>query len=530
MKINNHHSRFDTLKMVFRQIGSLLVLLGLTMVIPLIVSLIYGELSSSLGFVISSVICIVTGFSLYKGFHTSVEPLHRHALIIAALGWLSVAIMGGLPFMITAYITPAELAEHFCPPGTEYISSLYFFRNPLHSIFESMSGFTTTGLSMAVHEPSIGKGLLFYRSYTQLMGGAGFVILSLAVFGHSKGRTAYLLYGAESTGERLRPSIIDTARSIWKVYIGITLFSFVYMVIGTLIILPDYSLPENIFDSINHAMTAQSTGGFSTLDDSIAGYHSIGMEMLYVLPMILGSLALPFYVRVIYDKQISQLWLNLQTRSLIILFILGSMVLSLMLMKTGLISEPFRTGIFQFVSALSTTGWQTSDVHVWDSPSIVFIVIAGMIVGGAAGATVGGIKIIRVLLIFKGLFWQVSSYFSSAYSIKIVRFNEKRLLPEEMNRELATAATFSFIYLLFVLVSTLITYYFMGSGYALKDALFESASAQGTVGLSCGITQPGMSPVLEILYIIQMWAGRLEIIPVLVLFRTIFFGTKAKVV
>lgn len=530
MKVNNHHSRFDTLKMVFRQIGSLLVLLGLTMVIPLIVALIYGELYSSLGFLISSVICIITGFSLYKGFHTSVEPLHRHALIIAALGWLSVAIMGGLPFMITAYITPAEIAEHFCPPGTDYISSLYFFRNPLHSIFDSMSGFTTTGLSMAVHEPSIGKGLLFYRSYTQLLGGAGFVILSLAVFGHSNGRTAYLLYGAESTGERLRPSIIDTARSIWKVYIGITLFSFVYMVIGTLIILPDYSFPENLFDSINHAMAAQSTGGFSTLDDSIAGYHSTSMEMLYVLPMILGSLALPFYVRVIYDKQISQLWLNLQTRSLIILFILGSTVLSLMLMKTGLISEPFRTGIFQFVSALSTTGWQTSDVHVWDSPSIAFIVIAGMIVGGAAGATVGGIKIIRVLLIFKGLFWQVSSYFSSENSIKIVRFNEKRLLPEEMNRELAAAATFSFIYLLFVLVSTLITYYFMGSGYTLKDALFESASAQGTVGLSCGITQPGMSPVLEILYIIQMWSGRLEIIPVLVLFRTIFFGTKAKVV
>lgn len=99
-----------------------------------------------------------------------------------------------------------------------------------------------------------------------------------------------------------------------------------------------------------------------------------------------------------------------------------------------------------------------------------------------------------------------------------------------MNRELAAAATFSFIYLIFVLVSTLITYYLMGNGYSLKDALFESTSAQGTVGLSCGITNPGMSPVLEILYIFQMWAGRLEIIPVLVLFRTIFFGAKAKVV
>lgn len=99
---------------------------------------------------------------------------------------------------------------------------------------------------------------------------------------------------------------------------------------------------------------------------------------------------------------------------------------------------------------------------------------------------------------------------------------------EEMNRELAAAATFSFIYLLFVLVSTLITYCFMGHGYGLKDALFESASAQCTVGLSCGITHPGMSPVLEILYIIQMWVGRLQIIHVLVLFRTLLFAQKPK--
>ena len=176
------------------------------------------------------------------------------------------------------------------------------------------------------------------------------------------------------------------------------------MVIGTLVIIPDYSLAENIFDSINHAMAAQSTGGFSTLDDSIAGYRSAGMELLYVLPMILGALALPFYVRVIYDKQISQIWKNIQTRAVIFLSILGSIVLSFMLMKAGQISEPFRVGIFQFVSGLTTTGWQTSDVHAWDSASVAFIVIAGMIVGGAAGATVGGIKIIRVLLIFKGLF------------------------------------------------------------------------------------------------------------------------------
>jgi len=246
--------------------------------------------------------------------------------------------------------------------------------------------------------------------------------------------------------------------------------------------------------------------------------------------MILGSFSLPFYFKVIKYKQISQFWKNLQTRSILILCITGSIALSLMLLKSGLIPEPFRIGIFQFVSALTTTGWQTSDVHIWDSSSIVFIVMVGMVIGGAAGSTVGGIKIIRVLLIFKGIFWNITNYFSSDNSIKVVSFNERRLLPDEMNKELASAATFTFIYLLFVLLSAFITYYFMDDAYTFKDALFESASAQGTVGLSCGITNPAMPPVLEITYIIQMWAGRLEIIPVLVLFRAIIFGTKPTVV
>jgi trk system potassium uptake protein TrkH len=254
------------------------------------------------------------------------------------------------------------------------------------------------------------------------------------------------------------------------------------------------------------------------------------MDMLYLLPMIMGALSLPFYFKVFHDKQIFQFWKNLQTRSILLLSVFGSIILSFMLLKSGLVSEPFRKGIFQFISALTTTGWQTSDIHAWGSSSVLFIVVVGMIVGGAAGATVGGVKIIRVLLLFKGLFWHINGYFYSDNSIKIVEFNEKRMLPDEMNRELAKVATFVLIYLILLLVGTFITYYNMIPAFSLKDALFESASAQGTVGLSCGITNPGMSPVLEITYIVQMWAGRLEIIPILILFRTILLGTKPKVV
>jgi trk system potassium uptake protein TrkH len=116
----------------------------------------------------------------------------------------------------------------------------------------------------------------------------------LAVFRQISGKSAILLYGSEATGERLKPKVIETVRSIWKVYLFVTLFSALYLFLGTLIILPGYPLAENIFDSVNHAMTGQSTGGFSTLDDSIAGYNSGYMEMLYLLPMILGSFSIPF--------------------------------------------------------------------------------------------------------------------------------------------------------------------------------------------------------------------------------------------
>jgi trk system potassium uptake protein TrkH len=515
--------------MLFKQIGGLIILLGFVMILPALVSLVYREYFSAMGFIISLLICLFIGFLLYRSYDSSPEPLSRHTLIIAALGWLSIAILGALPFFIIAHITPYEIAQQFVPLGSDYISSLSYFSNPLHALFESMSAFTTTGLSMAVHEPSVGKGVLFYRSLAQWVGGAGFIVLALAVLKQSNGRAALLLYGSESTGERLKPTIIETARSIWKIYLGLTIFSAIFLIIGTRIILPEYNLFENIFDSINHAMAGQSTGGFSTLDDSIASYKSSSMDMLYLLPMILGSLSLPFYYKVIYNKQVNLFWKDIQTRAVLVYCIIGGILLSLLIMHSNVISEPFRVGIFQFISALTTTGWQTSDVSTWDSASILFIVLGAMVVGGAAGATVGGIKIIRVLLIVKGLRWHVNNYFNSANNINVVNFNNKRILPDEMNKELASAATFTFIYLLFVFISTLMTYFLMDDGFTMADALFESASAQGTVGLSTGITVPTMSPILELTYIIQMWAGRLEIIPILVLIRTVIWGTKPDV-
>lgn len=517
-------------KTIIKQVASLQIILGFVMIIPASVAIIYEEWYSLWGFLISGIFTAGIGFLAYSFLKKTREPEYKHALIIAAIGWLMIIVVGGLPYFVIAQITPLEVMQQFVPAGFEYESSLIYFTNPLHCIFESTSAFTTTGLTMAVHEPSVGKAILFYRHFSQWVGGAGFIVMALAVFRQILGQGSILLYGSEASGTKLKTTVIQTARSIWKVYFLVTALMIVYIAVGTYLILPDYPLSENIFDAVNHAMAGQSTGGFSTLDDSIAGYHSAKMDMLFLLPMFLGGLSIPFLYRFIFMKKFSEVWTDIQTRAMLIVSVGGGIILSLLLYNSEKVANPIREGVFQFLSALTTTGWQTSNINTWDDLSVLFIVVGAMIVGGSAGATVGGIKIIRALLIQKGLRWHISKIFLSKHTVKTVKFNNTIFFTDEMNAELARAGIFTLIYILFVFISTLITVYFMSSDFTLADAIFESASAQGTVGLSAGITDPSMSPILETVYIIQMWAGRIEIIPVLVLIRVLFYGTKSRTI
>ncbi|MCU0461005.1 MAG: TrkH family potassium uptake protein [Bacteroidales bacterium] len=523
--------RSDTYKITLKQTGSLLMVLSIVAAFPAVVAAIYSEWYSLAGFLISGFIIFIIGSELFDRFRKAEDPQYKDVLVIVASGWLAITLFGGLPFFIIAYLTPVDVMNKFIPQGAGYtFSSLLYFKNPLHCFFESMSAYTTTGLSMAVHEPSIGKGLLFYRCFAQWVGGAGFVITALAIFKNTSGRGAVLLYGSESTGIKLLPQVKNTTKAIWKAYLLVTLFSAIYLVLGTKLILPDYPISENIFDSINHAMAGQSTGGFSTLDDSIATYRSARMDILYLLPMILGSFSLPFFYKIIFERKFSEIWKDIQTRSLIIAFIAGSAIQALLLFNDKLLPNPVREGIFQFVSAMSTTGWQTSNINNWNWYSIVFIVFAAMFIGGASGATVGGIKMIRFLLIKKGLRWQINKAFLSENTIKVVRFNGKTLLPGEMYEEFTKAASMAIIFFLLLIGSSFITFLFTHDQFSFSAALFESGSAQGTVGLSAGITDPSMSPVLESVYIFQMWTGRLEIIPVFALVRAIFWGTRPKII
>ena len=515
-------------RIVMRDVGALQIVLSTGMLLSLLVSLLYGELHSALSFLAAAGATAAFGALTYRSCRSAEEPKRRHAMVIAGAGWLVSAIFGALPFLFAAYLTPPEVAQALIPAGESYQSSLLYFRNPLHALFESMSAYTTTGLTMAMHEPSIGHGLLFYRSMAQWIGGAGVIVLSLAIIPRPRAVGELELYQSETTGMKLRPSIIGTARAIWKVYSSVTALVALYLFVATLIILPDYGWWPSLFDAVNHAMTAQSTGGFSTLDDSIAGYRSYAMELVHIPPMVLGAISIPLYYAFLRERDLRVFWRDAQFRSMILLFAVTIPLLVLLLGGTKAVADPIREGIFQFISAVSTTGWQTSNIGDWKDSAVLLLAWGAMVTGGAAGATVGGIKLIRAYIILRAVGWRIRKVFLPTEAVVPFRVGERSLPSEAMQREVGDASVFSLLYLLILGVSTIIVAHQMGPNFTLADALFESVSAQSTVGLSSGITDPGMPVTIELLFIFQMWVGRLEIFPVIVLLLALVSWTRRR--
>lgn len=513
--------RGEALRTLARDVGALQLVIAGGMLLCLVVSLVYGEVYSALSFLIGAAVTAAAGAAAYRACRDARDPQRRDAMLIAGAGWFVTAAFGALPFLLAAYLTPPDIAQAFVPAGETYPSSLIHFRNPLHAFFESMSAYTTTGLTMAVHEPSIGHGLLFYRSLGQWIGGAGVIVLALAVIPRPRAMGGLALYRSETAGLKLRPSIIGTARAIWKIYLGITLGVAAYLFIATLIVLPDYGLAASLFDAINHAMTGQSTGGFSTLDDSIAGYGSYAMDLVHIPPMALGAIAIPLYYTFFRSRDVRVFWRDPQFRSMVVLFAVLTPLLSLALVGATAVPDPLREGLFQVISGVSTTGWQTSNIGDWPDAAVLLLVWGAMLVGGAAGATVGGMKIIRAYLLTRAVGWRIRQVFLPPQAVVPLRVGDRALASDEVQREVADAATFVFLYVLILLAATVLTARLMGPEFTLADAIFEAASAQGTVGLSSGITDPSMPVGIELAFIFQMWIGRLEIFPIIILLRAL---------
>ncbi len=498
---------FRRVNCIFHFVGSLLEILGLVLLAPLIPVMIYwgqwgdGWLSAT-AFALSGTISFSLGMVLRNKFKPQILDT-AGSMLICAVGWLFASAMGALPFVIAL--------------GS----------NCLDAYFEAMSGFTTTGITVLSGLDEMPRSILFWRALTEWLGGIG--ILSFFLLIISQGGGAHHMFGAESHkiySDRPAPGLFNTLRILWAIYAAFTVLAAIVLVIE--------KMP--VFDAVCHALTTLSTGGFSTHDDSIAFFsltnhpnHRL-IEYTLIFFMTLGGINFLVHYRLL-TGDFRAVWDSIEIRYWWrFLAAFTALILAEHLYRTGAFralftrgipvsfsdfEHSFRTSMFQVVSIITSTGFATEGIgsdFFGAMAKQLFLIM--MVVGGCVGSTSGGFKVLRVAilnrLMFRELFkLRISSRASAALVI------DKRTVPQD---EIQRVAALFFTWIVLVLLGGAITAIFSSQGPL--QSISGMFSAVGNIG-PCYISAADMMsihPVVKITYIFGMLAGRLEILPVLLLF------------
>jgi trk system potassium uptake protein len=366
----------------------------------------------------------------------------------------------------------------------------------LNAYFESMSAWSGSGFSIYANVEILPKSILFLRSLMQWVGGLGVVIVVIGVL-IRPGTAAARLYKSEAREEKIKPSITGTVKTIWWIYLLYTILGIVlYVIVGM-----------NLFDAINNTFTNLSTGGMSIKNDNIGAYGNNAIYIVTMFLMILGGTSFLVHYKALKGRVID-VFHDIQFQAMIIVISVFYILLIVNAQFTSMDSA------FFVISALSCTGSNIQPVNTminWSDYAKV-ILLAAMIIGMSAGSTTGALKLIRVVTMVKGLYWEIKKILSPQGSIIPRKISGKPVGDVEIRE----AGSYTFIYLFFIFISWLVL---MSYGYGGIDSLFEVASAQGNVGLSMGIVSYDMPDVAELFMIFNMWIGRIEIIPALVLLK-----------
>ena len=352
-------------------VGMLTLSLGLAMTFALVISLYYGD-SSWLPMAVCILITTVCGFSMYISFRgIAIESMStREGMAIVTIGWVAVSLFGALPFFF----------------GLESCSFTDAF-------FESISGFTTTGASVLQDIERIPKGILFWRSLIQWLGGMGIIVLSLAVLPFLKvgGMQLYKAEVPSPAPDKLKPRIKETARTLWKVYVLLSVLQVIFLLFGGM----------SLFESLCHTFTTLPTGGFSTQNASIAHYQSTYFDMVFITFMILAGINFTLHYQLLRGKPLA-FWRDSECR-----FYLGLLLALICIVSINIygniyesVGHSIQFGSFQVVSIITTTGFATADYSQWPAMSQLILLMC-MFIGASAGSTGGGVKCLRVLLVFK---------------------------------------------------------------------------------------------------------------------------------
>ena len=499
---------------VARDVGRILQVLSLMLVVSAGVAVLNREFYAAPSFLLSALVMGGLGTLLARRYRRADAPGKLEAMVTAASAWAVTGVLGGLPFLLIAATIQADPAWANTPPMNDTVE---VFLRPLDAVFESMSGFTGTGLTMAAVEEDLPRSLHWWRSFTEWVGGVGVIVLTVAILARP-GSGSLTLYESEARSQKIHPSIVSTVQEIWRIYLGLTLGSIaLFLLVG---------MP--LWDAINHGMTGIATGGFSVHADSIGHYGEPLIEYAVVPVMVAGSIAFPVHY-LIFTGELRNFYADLQTRWVFIWFTVGSLALTAVLFAGGpyeTAEETFRVALFQFVSATSNAGFGTATVGegtdvVWGAGATLLTCI-GMLTGAAAGSTVSGLKLVRVITLVKGTVWQVRRVFQPESAVRYLKIDDRRLGAEQVEREYTEATVVLVLWLFVLAIGVAVFLAVLSPEHPLEYVVFDVTSAQSNVGLDSGITGPGMPDTAKAMLLLNMWVGRLEIIPVAVLLGAVF--------
>ena len=463
-------------KSIWKYIGKVLIGLSILFIFPILVALIYHE--SVLPFFIASFISLVLGLLLNELKVEDAKLYTRDGLLIVALSWIMMSIIGTIPFCLSG--------------SCGFIDAL----------FETVSGFTTTGASIFDDVEHLSKSILFFRSFTHFIGGMGILTFVMAVIPLSKKDNSMHILKAEMPGpsvSKLVPSTKKTLIYLYSIYIGLTVTEMILLLIG--------GMP--LFDSILISMGTAGTGGFSVLNSSLATYS---VFCKYVVAIFMFLFGINFYIYfLILMKDFKNVFKSEELRVYILLFI-GSILFvffNTVNMFTNA-ADAFLEAFFHVSSAMTSTGYGIGDINIYPTTCRVLF-LALMLISACAGSTCGGFKISRIIIVFKTIKRNIQRIIYPS-RVKMVSFEGKKLDEDIINN------TGSFMYLYFITLF-LIIFIICFDGVSISTAINAAFTTFGNVGMCFEISSFGdFSNLSKIVMSIGMLLGRLEIFPIIVLF------------
>ncbi|MEQ8525282.1 potassium transporter TrkG [Gracilimonas sp.] len=495
---NLNRAKIDFL-VVLGVLGAFIFFMGFALLMPAFVDLYYGQ-DTWHSFLFSAAIAFVVGGALWYLFRPQDELRVREGFLIVSLTWLSLSLVGALPFVISGIL----------PSFTD-------------AVFETMSGLSTTGSTILGGTTSDGfqnpqiedipKSFLFWRSLAHWLGGMGIIVLSLAIL-PLLGIGGMQLFQAESPGptaDKLTPRVQETAKLLWGIYVAFTAAEFILLWLHP---------SMDWFEAINHAFATMATGGFSTKNASIEAFNSAYVDWVIIIFMYLAGINFAMHFRLIQGDRDS-FFANREIRFYTLVIFIGILIISgsLWIIDNYDILDALRYGAFQVLAIVTTTGFGTDNYEVWNTVGAFFLFLL-FFTGGCAGSTGGGIKMIRWMILIR----------NTAREIKQI-IHPKAILPvrigdQAINRNIQQTVLSFFILYIFIFAAGAFAISLFG--YDIMSSIGASIAAIGNIGPGWGDFGPtdnfaGLPYLGKWILIMLMMVGRLEIFTVLIIFSPAFW-------